>query len=78
MAGAVGWLTAVTLILGVACVLPGWVYGLNVTTDDTRRTDMGMLSRAPEIVHALFLGVLLTRPAVQRLFTRDSATEDRE
>lgn len=35
-----------------------------------------MLSRAPEIVHALFLGLLLTRPAVKRLFAHSSRTDD--
>lgn len=73
----IGWLAAVTLVLAVVCVLPGWVYGMrDLELRRSQRMEMGMLGRAPEIVHALFIGLLLTRPGVKRLFARSSRLDD--
>lgn len=73
----IGWLAAVTLVLAVVCVLPDWVYGMrDLELRRSQRMEMGMLGRAPEIVHALFIGLLLTRPGVKRLFARSSELDD--
>lgn len=72
----VGWLTAVTLVLAVVCVLPGWISGLRDIDFGRGRLLIGMLSRAPEMVSALLVGLLLTRPGVKRLFARSSQLDD--
>jgi hypothetical protein len=65
-----------TLVLAVLCTLPGWVYGLTDSGSHRARLEFGMLARAPETVHALFFGLLLTRPGVRRLFARGSRSGD--
>lgn len=72
----IGWLTAVTLALAVVCVLPGWISGLRDIDFGRGRLLIGMLSRAPEMVSALLVGLLLTRPGVKRLFARSSQLDD--
>ena len=73
---AVRWLAAVTLILAVLTVAPGWAFGMTDNGSVRGTHQFGMLARAPEIVHALFLALLLSRPGVRRLFARNSQTDD--
>ena len=72
---SVWWLTWVSLVLGLLCAAPGWVYGVEDFSASPRQINVGMLARAPEVVHALFLAALLTRPGVRRLLARSRADD---
>lgn len=74
----IGALTIVTLALALLYALPAWVDGQNLDYTWSRpRSELGgRLARAPEIVHCVFLGMLLTRPGVKRLFSRSSEMVD--
>lgn len=78
-----GWLTLVTLVLAVVAVIPAWIYGplldqysSNFPSTRGAYFPRDRLSRAPEIIHGLFIGLLLTRPGIKRLFARSSETDD--
>ena len=69
---AVGWLTVVTIGLAATASVPPFVYGRDV--EENRYANR--LAMAPEVIHCLFLGVLLKRPAARRIFSRADDVDD--
>jgi hypothetical protein len=77
----IGLLTIATLLLSLLTFIPAWLYS-DVFADGSSGVERlppllaGRLAHAPEIIHGLFMGLLLTRPGVKRLLTRTTELDD--
>jgi hypothetical protein len=70
-------LAAITLVLAGAVVLPWWVLGVPEDALPGGFSALaGRLARAPEIVHAALILLLLTRPGIRSLFAKSSEMGD--
>lgn len=78
---AVVWLCIVTGVLAAIAALPPWMYGLERWSGYSGSRYFVLPDRtgwAPEIIHVLFVGVLLTRPAAGKLFARVEEIDDND